>query len=87
MHIRFNRSLYDHFFDGTGGSGDSIHHYLYAKYATAHPENFFNHWAKPLYVLLACSFAQFGFVGMKIFNALVALFTIFLRTEQVKALK
>lgn len=66
------------FFNGTGDSGDSIHHYLYAKYAPVHPELFFDHWAKPFFVLLACPFAQFGFMGMKVFNALVSLLTIFL---------
>lgn len=65
------------FFDGIGHSGDSIHHYLYAKFAPNHPELYFNHWAKPLHVLLASPFAQFGLVGMKVFNVLVSLLTIF----------
>jgi hypothetical protein len=65
------------FLDGTSDAGDSIHHYQYAKYAPIHPELFFNHWAKPLFVLLACPFAQFGFIGIKIFNVFVAIFTIF----------
>ena len=61
------------FFDGTGDSGDSIHHYQFAKLAPLHPELFFNHWAKPLYVLLASPFAQFTFIGVKIFNSIVSL--------------
>ena len=65
------------FFEGTGGSGDSIHHYLFAKFAPLHPELYFNHWAKPLYVLLVSPFAQLGFVGVKIFNAIVSMFTVF----------
>jgi hypothetical protein len=65
------------FFDGTGDSGDSVHHYQFAKFAPLHPELFFNHWAKPVYVLLACPFAQFGFIGVKIFNTIVTLLTIF----------
>ena len=65
------------FFDGTGDSGDSIHHYQFAKLAPLHPELFFNHWAKPLYVLLASPFAQFTFIGVKIFNSIVSLLTIF----------
>ena len=65
------------FFDGTGDSGDSILHYQFAKFAPLHPELFFNHWAKPVYVLLACPFAQFGFIGVKIFNTIVTLLTIF----------
>jgi len=56
--------------DGTGGDGDSVHHYLYSSLAFKHPENFFNHWAKPMFVILSAPFTQFGFIGMKIFNAL-----------------
>lgn len=65
------------FFNGTGDAGDSIHHYQFARYAPFHPELFFNHWAKPLYVLLASPFAQFGFVGVKIFNVIVSTFIIY----------
>ena len=57
-------------FNGTGDSGDSIMHFLYAKYAFKNPDNFFNVWAKPLYVLLASPFAQLGFTGIKIFNSI-----------------
>lgn len=64
-------------FDGTGGVGDSINHYLFAKYAPTHPELYFNHWAKPLFTLLSSPFAQFGFTGIKTFNAFVSLLTIF----------
>ena len=67
-----------YFFDGTGDAGDSIQHYLFARYAPVHPELFFHHWAKPLYVLLSSPFAQFGFTGIKIFNAFVSFTTIFL---------
>jgi hypothetical protein len=56
------------FFDGTGGGGDSVYHFLYAKEAPYHPELFFNHWAKPLFVLIASPFAQFGFIGVKLMN-------------------
>jgi len=65
------------FFDGTGDAGDSVFHFIFAKYAPAHPRLFFDHWAKPLYVLLASPFAQFGFVGIKIFNVIISLFTLF----------
>lgn len=64
-------------FDGTGDSGDSILHFLFAESAPQHPELYFNHWAKPVFTLLASPFAQFGFVGMKVFNALVVLLTLF----------
>jgi hypothetical protein len=58
------------FFDGTGDVGDSIMHYLFSKYAYAHPENFLDHWAKPVFVFLSAPFAQFGFNGLKLFNLL-----------------
>jgi hypothetical protein len=65
-------------FNGTGDPGDSIYHFLFAKYAPVHPELFFDHWAKPVFVLLSCPFAQFGFTGIKVFNLLVSLVTIFM---------
>lgn len=63
-------------FEGVGDVGDSVSHYLYARYAPVHPELYFDHWAKPLFVLLASPFAQFGFAGMKAFNALVSFATV-----------
>jgi hypothetical protein len=74
------------YFNGTGDAGDSITHYLFARYAPVHPELFFDHWAKPVYVLLACPFAQFGFTGIKVFNAVGALFTIFFTYRTVQEL-
>ncbi|MFT7344782.1 MAG: hypothetical protein ACI9XP_001370 [Lentimonas sp.] len=73
-------------YDGTGDAGDSIQHYQFAKYAPLHPELFFNHWAKPVYTLLASPFAQFGFIGIKVFNALVSLLTLFFTFRAVKKL-
>ena len=75
------------YFDGTGDTGDSISHYLFAKYAPKHPELYFDHWAKPVFVLLASPFAQFGFTGMKIFNSCVVLLTIFTTYHIAKTLK
>jgi hypothetical protein len=66
------------YFNGTGDPGDSINHYLFARYAPIHPQLYFDHWAKPVFVLLASPFAQFGFTGMKIFNAGITLLTIFI---------
>lgn len=65
--------------EGTGerGSGDSILHYLYAKYAINDIKLFFNHWAKPIYVLLAFPFAQFGIKGLMFFNIVLSLFTVY----------
>lgn len=59
------------YFDGTADAGDSVMHYLFARYAPQHPELFFDHWAKPVFVLLNSPFAQFGMKGIKLFNLLV----------------
>ncbi len=60
-------------YNGTGDAGDSIQHFLIAKYAPVHPELYFDHWGKPIFTLLASPFAQFGFIGIKVFNVLVGL--------------
>ncbi len=65
-------------YNGTGDTGDSITHYLNARYAFVHPNRFFDHWAKPFFVLLASPFAQFGFNGIKFFNLLNATATLWL---------
>lgn len=57
---------------GTGDEGDSLMHYYYARYAFRYPAHFFDHWAKPLYVLVAAPFAQLGFWGLKLMNLLLA---------------
>ena len=54
--------------EGTGDDGDSVYHYLFARYAFIHPVNFFNHWAKPLFVMVASPFAQLGITGVKLLN-------------------
>jgi len=59
--------------DSTGGGGDSIFHFLYAKYSWQNPPLFLNHWAKPLYTFLSSPFAQFGMIGAKFFNILMSL--------------
>ncbi|MBL7813690.1 MAG: hypothetical protein JNL70_01705 [Saprospiraceae bacterium] len=73
-------------FDGTGDTGDSITHYFYARYAVVHPDLFFHHWAKPLFVLLASPFAQFGFNGIKFFNLINATLTLWLTYQLAKRL-
>ncbi len=74
-------------YEGTGDSGDSISHFLYAEYAFQHPENFFFQWAKPFFVLFAAPFAHFGFVGIKIFNSLNASLTLFFTYKIAKKLQ
>lgn len=74
------------FCNGTGDSGDSVMHYQYARYAFAHHNNFFNTWAKPLFVLLAAPFAQMGFAGIKIFNVVntvIAMVTAYLIAKRL----
>lgn len=56
----------------TYDTGDSIQHYLFSRYAPAHPLLFLDSWAKPLFVLLTVLPAQAGFVGMMLFQCLVA---------------
>lgn len=58
--------------EGTYESGDSINHFLIAKYAFKHPELLLDHWGKPFFTLLASPFAQFGFIGINTFNILCA---------------
>ncbi len=57
--------------NGTADEGDSISHYLFAKMAWKYPQHFFDHWAKPVYVLITFPFAQFGLVGVKFMNLLL----------------
>ena len=64
------------FANGTCDDGDSIMHYQFARWAVIHHQLFFDHWAKPLYVLIACPFAQFGMTGMKLFNLFISVVTI-----------
>ncbi len=73
-------------FNGTGDAGDSVLHFLFAKYAPAHQALFFDMWGKPVFVLLAFPFAHFGFTGIKIFNALTVLLTIALTFKTGEAL-
>lgn len=68
-------SLLAWFSVGTYESGDSIQHYLIARYSFEHPELFFDHWGKPLFTLLASSFSQFGFFGICLFNITCATVT------------
>jgi hypothetical protein len=74
------------FFDGTGDDGDSVMHYFFAKYAPVHPELYFDHWAKPLFVMISSPFAQFGFAGMKLFNLCVSSFTFYLTFQTARLL-
>jgi len=60
--------------NGTGAEADSINHYLFSKYAFQHPELLVDHWAKPIFTLISSPFSQFGFIGIKFFNAVCVYF-------------
>ncbi|PBQ31840.1 hypothetical protein CNR22_08685 [Sphingobacteriaceae bacterium] len=71
----------------TGDSGDGINHYLYSHYAFKYPDIFFNHWAKPVFVLFSALPSQFGFTGIQIFNFICALASALLAFYTLKNLK
>lgn len=73
--------------NGTGDWADAIYHYLYAKYAFLHPENFLNHWAKPIYVLFTAPIAQLGFTAIKLFNIAMLVISIYLAWRVGKLLE
>ena len=75
------------FAPGTGGDGDSVMHYLFAYWGFQHPELLLDHWAKPLFTILAAPFAQLGFEGIKLFNVLAALGSAWLTWRTAAALK
>ncbi|MBO2031468.1 hypothetical protein J4D99_08735 [Siccationidurans ginsengisoli] len=49
-------------------TGDSIMHYLYARFAPKHPLNLMHSWAKPLFTLLAMGPAQLGYRGIMLWQ-------------------
>lgn len=65
--------LINSFSTGVNGETDSISHYLIARYAFKYPENFLNHWGKPLFTILVAPLAQFGYSGAVIFNLICGL--------------
>lgn len=75
------------YFEGTLGTGDTITHYLFAKYAFQYPVFYLDHWGKPVFTLMASPFAYFGFTGMKIFNACVTLITLYFTYQCAVLLK
>jgi hypothetical protein len=65
------------FSEGSLYGGDSYTHFLFARFAFAHPQNFLDHWAKQLFTLLASPFSFFGFHGMMLFNILISAFATY----------
>ncbi len=71
--IWFTGSLLVLFFtQGLGDHSDGLMHYMLAKYAHIHPENFLDPWAKTGYTTVAWPFAQFGLKGAMFMNILCA---------------
>lgn len=58
--------------DGLLEKGDGVMHYLIARYTWQHPVLFLDLWGKPLFNTLASPFAQFGHLGVAVFNVVVA---------------
>ncbi|RIH66880.1 hypothetical protein D1164_00130 [Mariniphaga sediminis] len=70
--------LFSVFSDGNWGGADSYVHYRIARYAVNYPHLFLDLWGKPVFNILSSPFAQFGFLGIKIFNVVVALLSSYL---------
>jgi len=65
------------FMNGTGDDGDSVTHFLYNKFAFYDPSLFINHWGKPLFTISSACFSQYGFIGIKVYNSIVAIITAY----------
>lgn len=63
---------------GSPGGADSYLHFLFAKWAFNYPRLFFDHWGKPLFIILSSPFAQFGFKGAVTFNIILSVLSGFL---------
>ncbi len=62
-------------FQGSYGGGDGVRHYLISKWSWDHPAQFLYSWGKPFFTLVSSPFSQFGLIGMKIYNAMLATLT------------
>lgn len=64
---------------GVEGGMDSYNHYLIARFSWIHPkELLLDQWGKPLYNILASPFAQFGIMGVIVFNIILLIGTAWL---------
>jgi len=73
-------------FDGTGDDGDSLAHLFHNQFAFKYPYMFVHLWAKPVLVFSSCLFAQFGMIGMKVFNSICAISAGYLAYKYAKRL-
>ena len=63
--------------DSQLGGGDNISHYKIAHFSWQYPRLLLDHWGKPVFTLLSAPFAAIGFIGMRLYNILVALLTAY----------
>ncbi|MGL4597293.1 MAG: hypothetical protein ACRCYO_07195, partial [Bacteroidia bacterium] len=54
--------------EGVYDTGDGVLHYMIAQAAIEDPSLLLDHWNKPVYTLLTCLPAQFGYAGVVAFN-------------------
>lgn len=57
--------------EGCYQGGDNYTRYHLARYSFQNPIFFLHHWGKPLYILIAAPFAQFGFFSLKLLNVIM----------------
>lgn len=60
-------------FQGTADDGDSITHYLYARWSFKYHQIWIDHFGKPIFTFFASPFAQFGFKGIQVFNSIMSI--------------
>jgi hypothetical protein len=56
------------------GGADNYAHFNIARWAFRYPHLFLDHWGKPVFTILSAPFAQFGILGIRIFNIVCGLF-------------
>ncbi len=59
--------------EGSIGGADDIAHFKFSRYAFKNPEFFLDPWGKPLFTMLMAPFAQFGMMGVRVFNIVLGL--------------
>lgn len=68
-------------------TADGVLHYQHARFMFTHPELAFNHWAKPIFTLVASIPAQFGIRGIAVLNAILVLAAAWVSYLSAKKLK
>lgn len=64
--------------EGIVDTADGILHYQFARFMFDHPELAFDHWAKPVFTILASVPAQMGLVGVRLMNVVLVILTAWL---------